>query len=187
MVKKKLIGALLLVLSGFIGIAPVSAHSVLQEATPSAGAELDEPVNTVELWFNTKIENGSSLYLTTEEGEKVEPATVEIKDKTLIAKFSEDLSDGVYQVNWEVLGADGHIISNQYSFTVSAGQDINQHKEDSEKTQTETESNSQQDNSEVSSDETETGNNSGSYVIIILLVLAGAGLIAWMSFSRSKK
>ncbi|MFZ3579564.1 copper resistance CopC family protein [Virgibacillus sp. DJP39] len=164
-----------------IHVVSVEAHSSLINASPGEDAVLDNPTNEIELSFNTKIENGSTLFLTTDTSEKVEPASIQINDTMLLATFSQDLSPGTYTVNWEVLGADGHIIQNNYSFTVKGSEESVQPE-------------SKQDKQAASkSTEIETNTSSSEkpttliYGIISLFAIAGIALLAWVWFGRNKK
>ncbi|UOR14115.1 copper resistance CopC family protein [Halobacillus amylolyticus] len=178
------------------------AHSVLQNSTPKEGATLEETVKRIELSFNTKIENGSTLYVLNQKEEKIKPSSVNLNDNVLQANFEENLPSGTYQVNWKILGADGHLIKNQYRFTISAAQESSPDKEQDnqetkDKTTQEPETSKPDDSTLVQETDERNGsqqvdNNESSpspfmYGIIIFITIAGAFLLFWMLFSKRKK
>lgn len=188
-------------------ISTVSAHSVLEKATPEKGAALENSITKIELSFNTKIENGSTLYLVNKQAEEVHPNSVNINNTTLIGKFDE-LKSGAYQVYWKIIGADGHIIENQYSFTVATTQEEALKSDDGKKgnrivknndyireqkdkqNNGEVETNTLED-SETKASSQDTNNEGDSslfiYGIIILLFFIMVILFLWLLFSKSKK
>ncbi|WP_161493862.1 copper resistance CopC family protein [Virgibacillus necropolis] len=180
----------------FILVDTTDAHSVLEKATPEDGAQLKEAIKSIELSFNTKIENGSTLYLVNANDEKIEPASITSTDNILEATFSRNLSPGSYQVNWKVLGADGHIIENQYSFTIKDQEESVSSKSEKKQQNATTaepkkETVTSQDGSDTDNQNAKGKTNRDSessfvFGIISLLIIAGIILLAWMWFSRSK-
>ncbi len=200
---------LLLVAVIIFSISPISmasAHSVLEESTPAEGEELDENLNSIELTFNTKIENGSTLFLVNDSGEEIQPSSVEVTDNVLKATFQDSLEPSTYQVNWKIVGADGHLIENQYTFAVE-GSENNQSEENESQTkgeQTDSGSNNEDVNSEEAngnelnqesekqaSPELQTSNDSEESsvvsLIIIFLIVVGILLVVWMIIGKRKK
>ncbi|MEJ9282138.1 copper resistance CopC family protein [Ureibacillus thermosphaericus] len=180
-----------------------SAHSVLENSTPTDGEQLNDSINRIELSFNTKIENGSTLTLVNNKGEEVKPTSHEINDSVLVALFEDSLEPGTYQVNWKVIGADGHLIENQYSFTITEPeimQEDNQTKSEEEhinnNSEKETSSTDEGKEDEVINSEEENQNQPTNneneqtslvMIIIIFLIIAGVGIVAWLLFSNRKK
>jgi copper resistance protein C len=191
----------LLVTLVFFSLIPATlanAHSVLEKATPMDGAQVEETIKTMELTFNTKIENGSTLYLVKDNEGKIEPASINLSDNTLKATFSENLTAGTYQVNWKILGEDGHIIENQYSFSINdQKENVQSRNEEGQQNNTE---NSPNDGTATPNEDKDTGskNSTGDlnnendssllvYGIISLLIIAAIILFAWMWISKGKK
>ena len=116
--KRSILFVIILVSAGSIPVT-VGAHTVLEEAEPAAGSGLEEPVEQITLTFNSKLETGSSLTLSNAAGTTIEPASVNLDGQMLTAHLESPLTGGTYQVNWKVLGADGHIIEDSYSFTIT--------------------------------------------------------------------
>lgn len=175
------------------------AHSTLEEATPKNGEELENTINRIELTFSTKVENGSTLYLVNDEREEIKPESIEINNDVLAASFEDSLSPGSYQVNWKIIGADGHLIENQYSFTIAENEDIASPTEDDQNStgkdnnpqngqETATAQNNQQTQQQNSSGQQTSNDQSfvGESGVIVLLIIAGLGLVTWLFFGKRK-
>lgn len=172
-------------LLAFVPIQAAIAHSVLEKSTPANGKKLEKPIKNIKLKFNTKIEKGSTLYLVSDGGKKLQPATVKITDDRLKASFQESLTPGTYQVKWEVVGADGHLVKNQYSFTIQ--KDESKQSSDREQSSNAQDKNKQDAEEQNSSEQTKDDDKQQSFFengIIVILVIAGIVLIAWMFFSK---
>ncbi len=201
----KKFSALFMVLALIVSIIPMKsaeAHSVLENSTPKEGATLEEPVELIELSFNTKIEKGSTLYVLNQKGEKIEPNSVTVKGNALQASFKESLVSGTYQIKWKILGADGHLIEKQYSFTISTTKEAspntnNQDNEQKDKEDPETEnpgdstSKQQETDEEKALQQVDSENESNQspfmYGMIIVILIAGALLLFWMLFSKKRQ
>lgn len=94
----------------------VFAHSALVSSNPKAGATVKGALSEIILTFNTEIEKGSRLTLL-HNGQTTKPH-VTVQGNQLVATFSSPLTEGRYTVRWEIIGADGHQVSGEYSFTV---------------------------------------------------------------------
>ncbi|PKC51643.1 hypothetical protein RhiirA1_483283 [Rhizophagus irregularis] len=119
----------------------------------------------------------------------------------LVATFEDSLEPGSYQVNWKVVGADGHLIENQYSFTIkeseitlgkeNAGQSEDERNiTSSENSQTVEYKEDELEDQDVEKQNRQANENDSSSIvniIIITLIIAGLGLLAWMLFSKNKK
>ncbi|GAA0599020.1 hypothetical protein GCM10009001_14080 [Virgibacillus siamensis] len=196
MLKNTLATALFIfLLMALVPMHAANAHSVLEKSSPANGQKLEKSINNVTLNFNTKIEKGSTLYLVDDQGNKLQPASVKITDDVLTASFQKSLNSGTYQVKWEVVGADGHLIENQYSFTIKKDE-AKQPKNNASQNEGEQSGNSNKDKTGQSNQDTEERNSSEQKTnnedeqsfpgngIIIVLVIAGIVLIAWMFFSK---
>ncbi|WP_404452055.1 copper resistance protein CopC [Virgibacillus necropolis] len=181
-----------LLLFSILAINEANAHSVLEEAKPKAGEQLTETINSIELTFSTKIENGSTLYLVDDKGKEIEPTSVELTDDVLEANFQDSLEPGSYRVNWKVVGADGHLIENQYSFSIAVsenkGPEDNTTQTEDDEIETE-QRNKDAEQQKSSNKQTKIDNERTSLVsgIIIFLIIAGLVLLCWMLFSKRQK
>jgi methionine-rich copper-binding protein CopC len=108
-------GALLLAAAG-----AASAHSILLESSPAAGATVREP-RQLTVRFNNRIEKSlSRLRLLNERGEALPlaaPAAAGPADRLTTAL--PPLAPGAYRVEWQVLSTDGHIVGGGFSFRVA--------------------------------------------------------------------
>ncbi len=95
------------------------AHTHLKTANPENGAVVKEPIEEVVLTFDTEIEKLSTMTLT-KDGEPVEIATETITDNQLTGKVGKPLENGQYEVKWNIIGADGHVMKDTISFEVDA-------------------------------------------------------------------
>lgn len=198
--RKTFIMLILLILLNLVSINIVDAHSVLENATPKEGAKLEQSIKSIELSFNTKIENGSTFYLVNEKKVKLEPNAINITENVLKGIFDEQLVSGTYQVNWKILGADGHIIENKYSFTITEStkneeQVTQTHSGETEDDPQDGTSKSQNDKTDADQKNFETNQQNDSQqmnseneqsllvpIIIITLIIIGIILLAWMWF-----
>lgn len=205
-VGKSFLSLIVVVLLTIIPVRMASAHSVLEKAIPTDGAQLTDTIKSIELTFNTKVENGSTLYLVNDAEEEIQPMSVELADNVLEAIFQDSLEPGSYQVNWKIVGEDGHPIESQYSFTIkepeikqpednTTGTEDEQTNSPSvtEDSQNEEEKEAGLNNQEIekqnSSKQQTTNESDQSSVgsgIIIFLIVAGLGLLALL-FSKRKK
>ncbi|KKK34744.1 copper resistance protein CopC [Salinicoccus roseus] len=182
-----------------------SGHSVLESADPKSGEKLEESVDTMELSFSTKIENASTLSLINENDQEIQPSKIAIEGNVMKVTFEDFLDPGTYKVNWRIIGSDGHVIENNYIFSISKNKmsqnDSEENKDgigtapkkdnqNSDSTRIENKSNNQAAESKDTSNE-ETKNmeeqDSLSIVIIIFLLMSGIILIIWIFADKRKK
>lgn len=194
---------ILLLIFSLIPFSVIEAHSTLDEAIPREEEKLKDSIDTVTLTFSTKIENGSKLSLVKENGEEIQPSSINLDDNLLEATFDEPLLSGTYQVNWKIIGADGHPIENQYSFSIVGAEDNPTPSEDEQNRIDESGNNPEQsetvnDNQQTTkatknkdSDESQTNidEQPSSFVngIILFLIIAGIVLLSWLMVSKRKK
>lgn len=99
----------------------VSAHAYLLKSVPAQRAVLYHAPAKIQLWFNERLEpRYSSLTLSNGDGKvmelgKVEVSAVDPKQLTAVLTL---LPAGRYIVKYRVLSVDGHVVQDQFSFTV---------------------------------------------------------------------
>jgi methionine-rich copper-binding protein CopC len=101
--------------------ASASAHSLLLESSPAAGATLDEGPPQISLRFNNRIEKKLSTVRVLDERGAQRPVIVLVGDgpaDRLITSMPA-LAPGAWRVEWRVLSTDGHIVSGGFSFRVA--------------------------------------------------------------------
>ncbi|EGQ19269.1 copper resistance protein CopC [Sporosarcina newyorkensis 2681] len=114
---KKIISATLILL--FVFSSTVSAHTGLTNSSPAEGEEVVEDVHEVVLEFNTKIETMSTIKVFNENDEEIIIGNIQFSDNKMTGAFMSPLDNGIYKVDWKIIGADGHPIQGSYSFVVS--------------------------------------------------------------------
>lgn len=175
----------------FFIILPGAAygHSVLEESDPADGDQLEQGIKIMELSYSTKIENESTLSLRSEDGQEIQPSSVDLNDNVMSASFDESLRPGVYDVNWNIIGADGHPIDGQYSFSILGSS--NQVKENDNEV-SEVESNKQNLDANITANQQDTsGDETSSLGMIIVIIIASIGLILaggmWIRKKQNRK
>lgn len=115
---------LLIILFAALWVIPgvASAHSKLETAVPEKDSTVAVSPRSIELTYNTKIENLSNLKLLNEAGEQIATDKAVVDGDTMRAAVPAVLSNGVYTVKWTIIGADGHSVEGEYHFTVRAAE-----------------------------------------------------------------
>jgi methionine-rich copper-binding protein CopC len=107
----------------FALLAPssLSAHAYLVKSVPAQRAVLLRAPAKIQLWFNERLEAGySSIVLTDAAGNPVDAGKTEVNrdDPKLLSMSLKALPAGRYVVKYRVLSVDGHIVQDQFPFTV---------------------------------------------------------------------
>lgn len=96
------------------------AHSKLESAVPAQDASIAASPERIELTFNTKIEKLSNLKVLNAAGEEMDTEKAEVNGETMSGAVPSVLPNGIYMVKWTIIGADGHSVEGNYTFTVDA-------------------------------------------------------------------
>lgn len=94
------------------------AHNHLSSTNPADGETITVPLTEVSLTFEGQIEQGSTLELTTAEGESINLDNISIADGVMTAVLNNPLEKGTYVVNWTSISADGHPLEGEFTFAV---------------------------------------------------------------------
>lgn len=97
------------------------AHASLVKSAPAQRAVLYRAPAKIQLWFNERLEaRYSSFSLLDAAGKTVEIGEVEVAgdDPKSIQAAIRSLPPGRYIVKYRVLSTDGHVVENQFSFTI---------------------------------------------------------------------
>ena len=97
------------------------AHAYLVKSAPAQRAVLYRSPTKIQLWFNERLEpQYSSLSLSDANGKPVETgkAQVSFADPKQISVPIKPLPPGRYLIKYRVLSVDGHIVQDQFPFTV---------------------------------------------------------------------
>lgn len=112
--------ALLLALASMMVAAhPASAHAIIVESAPTAGATLPASTLPILLRFNSRIDRERSrLTLLGADGSSVALKLEPSAGPDMLAAEAHGLAPGRYRLRWQVLGIDGHITRGDISFEV---------------------------------------------------------------------
>lgn len=116
-------GLLTAAMLGLAVLAPswAWAHASLVKSVPAQRAVLQRAPAKIQLWFNERLEaRYSSFTLFDAGGKPVETGAVDVdpEDPKSLAAAVKALPPGNYVVKYRVLSTDGHVVENQFPFTV---------------------------------------------------------------------
>lgn len=167
----------------------VFAHTNLKDSTPKDGEIVSEPLQEITLSFETKIEQTSKFEVFSSKGKSVNVENLTIEEDLMKGSFSQPLENGDYKVVWKIVGADGHIIGGEYSFTMNAPvEDLPEEtEEDTNQVDNSQDAQNEEDAGESIeepvNDRTETEQSLPTYVIptiVGVLALVGIGFLWWL-------
>ncbi len=99
-----------------------SAHSTLEETSPSEGERLTESPTTLEFWFQDPVVlHAESIQLNSQSGTKIEleDTRIDPDDKThIIGNLNEELLPGRYTAKISVVALDGDVLEEKLNFQV---------------------------------------------------------------------
>lgn len=140
---KKIWMIAILIFISFNSKIEVFAHSYTKESNPAEGEIVEEPLDMIDITFETEIETIGELFITdNDETYQVENITIE-EDK-LIAKFDKPLENGEYKATWKIVGEDGHPLEGTISFTVQVPDQSKTETSTREETENQTEDSEQE-------------------------------------------
>lgn len=98
---------------------PLSAHAILQRASPAKNSVQSGPDVPVELKFNSRIDAGRSRISCATPDDKIIPINIQTSGTTdVISSTLKGLKPGSYRLRWQVLSIDGHITRGEIPFKV---------------------------------------------------------------------
>ena len=109
----------LLILTPALGLA----HAYLVKSMPARRAVLFKAPARIQLWFNERLEpRFSSLLVSEAGGKQVDLGDVEVAadDPKQLSVGLRSLPAGAYNVKFRVLSVDGHVVEDQFPFTIRA-------------------------------------------------------------------
>lgn len=159
----------------FLAVPNAAAHTYLDTTNPEDGAVVVDPLQSIELTYAGKIEEGSTFKVIASNGEEIKTASMELVDGVLTGTFASPLPNDDYIVEWNSISADGHPLSGQFSFTVEAPVTEEQLEEavtEENEDQVQVNETVQNDAAETTApDEEEASNNTLLYTIGAILLL----------------
>jgi hypothetical protein len=106
-------------LSAVVLTVGVQAHAKLLKTSPADKATVTKAPASVQLWFNEVIDVKLSTVEVTGPDGKVALGMVHAMDpKQLMGPITGKMSNGVYTVNWQTAGDDGHVQKGSFTFTL---------------------------------------------------------------------
>jgi methionine-rich copper-binding protein CopC len=117
MLRSKFLIVLLLLLTP----TTLFAHAYLVKSVPAQRAVLYHVPAKIQLWFNERLEpRYSSLTLSAADGKILEIGKAEVSadDPKQLTAALKVLSAGRYVVKYRVLSVDGHVVQDQFPFTL---------------------------------------------------------------------
>lgn len=168
------------------------AHTHLGSSTPENGEVVTEELSEITLTFEGKIEQSSSFKLSDSEGQEIPIETISINEEIMTGTLAAPLENGEYVVNSSIIGADGHLIEEEISFTVNLAETAtsteatNDTQQSEQDTTEEVEQNSDQAASETVAEETESNEESSTFIPVIIIVLLVVVIGAFLMMRRKK-
>lgn len=108
-----------LVAAGVAGGTGASAHSVLLATSPSAGAQVEAEPTEVVLTFNEAISGLGAVVRVSAPSGLVSQGRPRVIDHTVHQTLTPAAGGGRYRVDWHVTSADGHPVSDTFTFEVA--------------------------------------------------------------------
>ncbi|WP_338653898.1 copper resistance CopC family protein [Sporosarcina psychrophila] len=94
------------------------AHTGLETSSPEDGEVVTEEIREIALTYEGEIEQGGALEVSNSNGQSIPVEDISIADTQMTGTFTNALENGDYTVVWNIIGADGHPIAGEFSFTV---------------------------------------------------------------------
>lgn len=156
---------------------PAFAHSELTDSNPTDGQVVKKALDEVSITFSGKIEKGSDITVTDSKGKEVESTDLTIHNTEMTASFDKPLANDDYQVDWNVLSADGHPVEGTYSFSVDA-KEVKEEKAAETTTEEKVETKEKEEKPATTTEEEVTGPSVGMLAAVFggLVVVIGGGL-----------
>lgn len=118
--------ALMIAGGAVLGLAgPASAHNYLIASTPKAGSTLTELPKAFEITTNDKLldigggDSGFAFRIVGPDGKYYEDGCLHVDGPSMTTKAALGAS-GEYTVEWQIVSADGHTVSDEYRFAWKA-------------------------------------------------------------------
>jgi methionine-rich copper-binding protein CopC len=99
----------------------VSAHAYLVKSVPARRAHIFKAPTKIDLWFNEKLEaRFCRLTVSDANNKRVDLGNVEIgaDDPKRLSVGIGPLEPGLYRIRFRVLSVDGHVVEDEFPFTI---------------------------------------------------------------------
>ena len=161
-----------------------SAHTYLDTTIPEDGATVTTALQSIELTYQGKIEEGSTFKVIASDGAEMAIEAVTLKDGVLTGTLVEPLPNDSYKVEWESISKDGHPLSGSFSFTVNAPVVTDQPTENDAAQEIEAEL---EEPSAVDTNEETEDNSSSTPLIIVGILLVLIILVSLLTLAKRNK
>ncbi|QCR34121.1 copper resistance protein CopC [Lysinibacillus sp. SGAir0095] len=164
------------------------AHTHLGSSSPEDGQEVTEELSEITLNFEGKIEQSSSFELSNE-GQNIPIENITIEEGIMTGTMASPLENGEYLVNWSIIGADGHLMEGDYSFTVNVPDSVSSTEAANEQAEQETTQEVEQSNeqaTEEATEEAESNEETSPLIPVIMIVLIAVIIGAFLLMRRKK-
>lgn len=110
---------LLSALASLIAAGPVAADAELVATSPGDGDTVEAPLNEVSAQFSEGLKPDSTIELFGPDGESVASGGLDPDDAArLVLEVPAAAAAGTYRVEWQAVSADGHLVRDDFSFTL---------------------------------------------------------------------
>ncbi len=94
------------------------AHTGLKSSDPENNQIVTEALKEITMEFNTDIEPLSKFEVVDDAGTAYKVSNIKVNKSQMVGTMEEPLNNGVYTVNWKIIGRDGHPIKGTHSFKI---------------------------------------------------------------------
>jgi len=104
-------------------VSPASAHTVLVSSSPQQDSVIEALPTNITMTFAedlVSIGNSNSISVIDEKGDEVSQGDVLVSGPTLSKDLIPSDKNGIFRVQYRAVAADGHVIKDEFTFTVEA-------------------------------------------------------------------
>ena len=110
------------VITAFMAL-PASAHTVLISSTPQANSVIESLPTSISITFAenlVEIGNSNSISVIDQDGDEVSQGDISVSGPTLSKNLIPSDKIGKFTVSYRAVAADGHVVKDQFTFTIAA-------------------------------------------------------------------
>jgi copper resistance protein C len=96
----------------------VHAHSYIKSSFPESDAVTEDRIDQLVITFDSGIEPSAKIEIFNSNGEDVSISHLDVESPTIKVYLDSALETDDYQVNWHIIGEDGHATNGSYSISV---------------------------------------------------------------------
>ncbi len=119
---QRIIGSILL--AGFASFAPISsasAHTDLVSTSPAANSDVNASQETISITFaEPTLVDGAAIVVVDSSGATLDSPAPTQDGASLSIPWPAGLVPGIVTVQWRATGADGHVLSDEFTFNYTA-------------------------------------------------------------------